>query len=205
MIIDANVYWLPDALFADPEMTQAFLRCVPREYDTHAFADRLPDGRMAIRMEKPLGCENLNYFEGDYALKKQLADMDAAHVDKAVMKLPGCQEWLTLELCRAFNNAAAKHAKESNGRLIPLAVIPPYGEQDCLDELDRCVHELHMHGVQMSASSSHPPRPHMPAMRTAATASAPKNPCAQRGRRTSTPSTSILSPNSRSALNGAVA
>lgn len=151
MIIDANVYWLPDALFTDPKVTQAFLRCVPREYDTHAFAERLPDGRMAIRIEKPLGCENLNYFEGDYALEKQLADMDAAHVDKAVMKLPGCQEWLTLEMCRAFNDAAAKHSKKSHGRLIPLAVIPPYGEQDCLDELERCVHELHMHGVQMSA------------------------------------------------------
>lgn len=151
MIIDANLYWLPDQLFSDPEMTQAFLRCLPQAYDTFAFASRDADGRLQIRIEKPLGYENLNYYEGDYALEKQLKDMDAAHVDKAVMKLPGCQEWLTLEMCRVFNDAAALHARESRGRLIPLAVIPPYGDQECLDELDRCVSQLHMHGVQLSA------------------------------------------------------
>lgn len=151
MIIDANVYWLPDELFSDTEITNAFLRGIPRSYDVHAFAGRTDDSGMEIRIEKPLGCENLNYFQNDYAMEKQLKDMDAAGVDKAVMKLPGCQEWLSLELCRVFNDAAAKHAAESGGRLLALAVVPPFGDEDCLRELDRCIDKLHMHGVQMSA------------------------------------------------------
>ena len=151
MTIDANVYWLPDELFSDQSVLDAFVRSVPREYDVHAISYINDAGDRAIRIEKPLGSENLNYFASDYQLEKQLADMDAAGVDKAVMKLPGCQEWLTLELCRAFNDAAAKHAKESGGRMKALAVVPPFGDDACTAELDRCVKELGMTGVQMSA------------------------------------------------------
>ena len=44
MVIDANVYWLPEELFTDPEIREAFLRCVPREYDVHAFAEETENG-----------------------------------------------------------------------------------------------------------------------------------------------------------------
>lgn len=149
--IDANVYWLPRELFTDPEMKDAFIRCVPAEYDVHAFYEHDDINGGSFRIEKPLGCENLNYFEKDYELEKQLSDMDEAGVDKAIMKLPGCQEWLDLELCKKMNDAAAAHAAKSGGRLIPMAVVPPCGDESTLKELERCVKELHMHGVQMSA------------------------------------------------------
>ena len=151
MTIDANVYWLPKELFTDPEIRDAFCRAVPKEYDVHALWEKTEDGQIAFRIEKPLGCANLDYFENDYEMDVQLADMDEAGVDIAVMKLPGCQEWLTLELCRLFNTAAAKHAGESGGRMAALGVVPPYGDEASLKELDRCVNELHMHGVQVSA------------------------------------------------------
>ena len=77
--------------------------------------------------------------------------MDEAGVDKAVMKLPGCQEWMDLDLCRKFNDLASSFSERSGGRMVPLAVVPPYGDQESLDELDRCINELHMHGVQVSA------------------------------------------------------
>lgn len=150
MVIDANVYWLPEELFTDPEIREAFLRCVPREYDVHAFAEETENG-WAFRIEKPLGRANLDYFQKDYDMTRQLADMDEAGVDKAILKLPGCQEWLTLELCRLFNDAAAKHGAKSGGRMQPLAVVPPYGDAACLRELDRCIDELGMRGVQVSA------------------------------------------------------
>lgn len=149
--IDANVYWLPDELFTDPALRDEFIRSVPREYDVFATAYTNEAGDAAIKIEKPAGCENLNYFRSDYFMDKQLADMDAAGVEKAVMKLPGCQEWLSLELCRKFNTAAARHAAESGGRLYALAVVPPFGDDACIAELDRCVNELGMKGVQMSA------------------------------------------------------
>lgn len=150
-MIDANIYWLPAQLFQNKDMTEEFIRCIPKGYDVAAIAERLEDGQMAIRIEKPLGYENLNYFENDYFLEKQLSDMDAAGIEKAVLKLPGCQEWLSLELCQKFNDAAAVHAAKSGGRMAALAVVPPYGDAACLKELDRCIDEWGMKGVQMSA------------------------------------------------------
>lgn len=151
MTIDTNVYWVPKELFTDDAARNALIRTMPKEYDVRAVVYERDGGETAIKIEKPYGCENLNYFANDYELEVQLADMDEAGVDIAVMKLPGLQEWLSLELCRLFNDAAAKHAKESGGRLVALAVVPPYGDEESLAELDRCVNELGMKGVQMSA------------------------------------------------------
>lgn len=77
MVIDANVYWLPEELFTDPDVREAFLRCVPIEYGVRAFAEETENG-WAFRIEKPLGCPNLDYFQNDYAMERQLVDMDAA-------------------------------------------------------------------------------------------------------------------------------
>ncbi len=150
-VIDANVYWIPEELFTDQDLFEAFLRTVPAEYGVRAVGYELDDGRKAIKIEKPFGYDNLNYFQGDYILEHQLKEMDEAGVDQAVMKLPGCQEWMNLDLCRKFNDLASEFAVKSGGRMIPLAVVPPYGDQASLKELDRCIDELHMHGVQISA------------------------------------------------------
>lgn len=150
-VIDANMYWIPESLFTDKEFQQEFLSCFPKEYDVNAELYTLEDGRKAIKIEKPIGCENLNYFQGDYTLKQELEMMDKAGVDMGVMKLPGCQEWLSLSVCKKMNDLASSYAKKSNGRLIPLAVIPPYGDEASLAELDRCVNILGMQGVQVSA------------------------------------------------------
>lgn len=151
MVIDANVYWLPDELFEDEQLRNAFLRCFPREYDVHASAYQKENGEYAIKIEKPQGCENLNYFQNDYKEEHQLSDMQKTGVDQAIMKLPGCQEWLSLELCRKINDAAYLKEKQSNGRFQALAVVPPYGDADAKKELERCIGELNMHGVQVSA------------------------------------------------------
>ena len=151
MVIDANVYWLPEELFTQQETKEAFLRTMPQEYGVRAVYYEREGGECAIKIEKPFGCENLNYFEHDYEMDVQLRDMDTAGVDVAVMKLPGTQEWLSLELCRMCNDAAAAHAAASGGRMVPLAVVPPYGDEGSLRELERCVNELGMKGVQVSA------------------------------------------------------
>ncbi|MGN1276067.1 MAG: amidohydrolase family protein [Floccifex sp.] len=150
-VTDTNVYWLPEQLFTDTGLCNEFIRCIPREYDVHASIYTLEDGRKAIKVEKPKGCENLNYFQGDYQLQKQLEDMKKGGVDYAVMKLPGCQEWLSLEMCKKFNTWAYEFSQQSNGKMIPLAVVPPFDDEECLQELDRCIYELGMKGVQVSA------------------------------------------------------
>ncbi len=151
MIIDANIYWLPNEIFVSEEMTNHFLRVVPREYGVYAYQREKNKNEREFVIEKPEGSENLNYFQGDYDLSVQLENMDQAGVDTGVMKLPGCQEWLDLDLCIQFNNQMAETVKKSKGRFRALAVVPPSGDADTLRELKRCINELHMNGLQLSA------------------------------------------------------
>lgn len=152
MVIDANLYWIPEELFTDDVLQKKFLDCIPAHYGWHASVQKVEgtDKKQFI-IEKPEGYANLNYLQGDYKLDKELEDMDRSGVDRAVMKLPGCQEWLTLDLCRYFNDKAAEHASKSEGRLTPLAVVPPYADPENLKELERCRKELGMKTVQLSA------------------------------------------------------
>ncbi len=150
MIIDANMYWIPEELFTDEGMLEQFLSEVPRGFGYHAYLKE-EDGIRQIVIEKPVGFQCLNYVQGEYVLEKQLADMDEVGVDKGVMKVPCCHEWMSLALCRRFNDGMAAFAEESKGHLIPMAVLPPWGTDACLKELERCKKELHMNGVQMCA------------------------------------------------------
>lgn len=153
MVIDANMYWVPERIFEDDALMKRFLADVPEEFGWYGRCEEVPgaDGKKQVILEKPEGSQNLNYVQGDYILEKQLADMDAAGVEKALLKVPGCHEWLSLEMCRLFNDGMYEHGKRSGGRMIPLAVVPPYGTPESLAELERCHNELGMHAVQVSA------------------------------------------------------
>ncbi|MEI7844859.1 MAG: amidohydrolase family protein [Chloroflexota bacterium] len=151
MIIDANMYWFPEEVFTNQNLMQKFLTGIPETSGIYGYETINEKNQLKqIVIEKPKGSQNLNYAQGDYLLEKQLADMDQAGIDKAVLKLPGCQEWLPLELCKQFNDGMAKHAKHSNGRMTALAVLPPWGTPECIHELERCRYELGMRGVQLS-------------------------------------------------------
>ena len=152
MIIDANMYWMPEELFTDDSYLQEFLRCIPAQYQVRAYLEEMGDtGKKQIIIEKPAGFQNLNYAQGEYTVEKQIEHMDAAGADHAVLKIPCAQEWLTLELCRKFNDGMAEHVKKGKGRFSALSVIPPLGGKESIYELERCVKELGMTGVQMSA------------------------------------------------------
>ncbi len=152
MIIDANLYWFPEEMFSDEALCERFLSEVPRAYGMKAWLKQNPDsGKKQFVIEKPVGSENLNYIEGDYILEKQLADMDEAGVDHAVLKLSCQQEWMGLDMCRYMNDRVAEHAARSGGRMTALGVVPPVADSAVFREIDRCLDELHMHGFQMSA------------------------------------------------------
>ena len=152
MIIDANMYWWPEEMFTDEAYLQEFLRCLPREYGVQGRVEEIGDtGRRQIIVEKPVGYQNLNYAQGEYTVEKQLADLDVAGVDEAVLKIPCAQEWMSLEMCRRFNDGMAEHVKKSNGRLHALAVVPPLSGDAGIRELERCVNDLGFTGVQLSA------------------------------------------------------
>lgn len=152
MIIDANMYWLPEALFTDDKLLKEFLSEIPEEYGWYGYIKEISESNLKqIVLEKPKGFQNLNYIQGEYQLEKQLADLDLSGIEKAVLKLPGCHEWMSLSLCKRFNDGMAEHARESNHRLIPLAVVPPFADDENLKELERCKNELGMTGIQLCA------------------------------------------------------
>lgn len=152
MVIDANMYWMPEELFTSESRLQEFLRCIPTQYNMKAYTEEIGDtGRQQIIIEKPVGYQNLNYAQGEYQVEQQLRDMEEAGVDHAILKTPCAQEWLTLELCRTFNDGMAEHVKKGNGKFSALAVIPPLSGKEGIYELERCVKELGMTGVQLSA------------------------------------------------------
>lgn len=147
MIIDANMYWLPQTVFRDSQIRHAFLRAIPEESDTRIVEAETDK----FIVERPIGYPSLNYERSDYCLDKQLADMETANIAQGVLKLPGCQEWLSLELCRHFNDELAQQVQASNGRLVGLAVVPPFGDEESLAELVRSIETLNLNGVQVSA------------------------------------------------------
>ena len=151
-VIDANLYWFPEELFTDEEAAERFLSEIPVPYGIRGYLKTNPDtGVKQYVIEKPAGSENLNYVQGDYALEKQLADLDRAGVEKAVLKLSCQQEWMSLDMCRRFNDGMAAHVKASGGRMAALGVVPPWGTPAVKKEIDRCLDDLGFGGLQLSA------------------------------------------------------
>lgn len=150
MIIDANVYWFPEEMFTDEALRERLFLDASQAPDT-ACRIMEREGKRQIVVEKPIGCPSVDYIQGDYTLEAMLKALDEAGIDRAVMKVPCLHEWMGLELCRRFNDGMANFASRSGGRLVALGVIPPWGAPEQLAELDRCVNELGMHGIQLCA------------------------------------------------------
>lgn len=92
-VIDANMHWLPEKLFTDETLLDAFVTTVPREYGTRAYVAPVPGkGLRQIIIEQPKGYEVLNYAENQYSATQQIADMDQAGIRQAVLRMPCWQE-----------------------------------------------------------------------------------------------------------------
>ena len=56
MIIDANMHWLPEDLFTNIALRDAFLACVPKEEGELAYLSKMPGSELEqIVIEKPEG------------------------------------------------------------------------------------------------------------------------------------------------------
>ena len=152
MIIDANMHWLPEDLFTNVALRDAFLACVPESEGEHAYVAKLPGSELEqIVIEKPEGHENLNYAENQYDPALRIADMDGAGVDLAVLRIPVWQSWLPLDLCKQVNDLLAAHVAAYPERVRALAVAPPDGTPACLAEVERALEKPGFVGVQMAA------------------------------------------------------
>ena len=149
-VVDINIHHLPEDLFSNPKILNGFLDSAPRGFGEIARVAELEDGRQQLILEKPAGYQNLNYVDGDYSAEAKLAVMDEAGVDYGIMRVPVWQEWLPLDTCREVNDNAADIVKRSNGRLFTTACVPPWGGKENIYELERCVKELGVVGVQLA-------------------------------------------------------
>ncbi|MBO0610112.1 amidohydrolase family protein [Myceligenerans salitolerans] len=149
-VVDINIHHLPEDLFSNEKILNGFLNSAPRGFGEIASVGTADDGKPQLILEKPKGYQNLNYVDGDYSCEAKLAAMDDAGVDYGIMRVPVWQEWLDLETCRAVNDNAAEIVKKSGGRLFSTACVPPWGGKENIYELERCIDELGVVGVQLA-------------------------------------------------------
>mgnify|MGYP002623857586 CR=1 FL=1 len=150
MVIDTCMDHVPERLYDDEEMLNGFLNCISQESGYKAYVGSTAGGARQMILEKPEGLANLNYVDGEYSLKVKLDAMDECGVDAGIIKIPCWQEWLDIKTCRMVNDDAAVMCAESDGRLYALAAVPPWDEEENYKELERCVNELGMCGVQLA-------------------------------------------------------
>ena len=150
-VIDINMHFLPTDLFTNEEVLNGFLYSAPITMGLKAYRGKTPDGaKDQIVLATEDGKDILNYVEGDYTLETKLRAMDEVGVDIALLRMPVWQEWLPLDLCRIVNDQAAEMCRQSEGRLFANAVLPPWGRKEDIYELERCLGELGMVGVQFA-------------------------------------------------------
>ncbi|GAB3161792.1 amidohydrolase family protein [Myceligenerans halotolerans] len=149
-VVDINIHHLPEDLFSNEKIRSGFLNSAPRGFGEIASVGTADDGKPQLILEKPKGYQNLNYVDGDYSAEAKLAAMDDAGVDYGIMRVPVWQEWLDLETCKAVNDNAAEIVKKSGGRLFSTACVPPWGGKENIYELERCIDELGVVGVQLA-------------------------------------------------------
>jgi predicted TIM-barrel fold metal-dependent hydrolase len=152
MIIDINMHALPQGLFQDEALLQAFLRIVPQAYGECAKVVTVPgtDNKQIV-IEKPRGCANLNFSQNSVDVEARLDTMKKAGLDKAILRTPCWQEWLPLDMCRQVNDSMARLVNQHPDKFLAVATIPPWGDKGCLQELERCLDKLGFVGVELAA------------------------------------------------------
>ncbi len=152
MIVDINLSWYPDFFYTDKAFFRECLRTIPRAYGEHLIVEDVPGtDKKQIKLQRPKGYPNLEFPIEAADPEDRIRAMDEGKIDKGIMRWCIWPEWATLEICRRVNDAMAKSVKEHPDRLLGLAIVPPWGDEDCLAELDRCIKKLGFVGVQVEA------------------------------------------------------
>jgi predicted TIM-barrel fold metal-dependent hydrolase len=144
--------WLPENFLSDQKLRNMLLRTVPRGYGDKVRLDTVPGTkRKQVVISKPKGYENLNYTSLHTDSNARMKAMDEVGVDRVLLRLPCWEEWISLEASRKVNSLMAKYVSQHADRMMGLAVAPPWGDEESLDELDRAVKDLHLSGVECAA------------------------------------------------------
>jgi predicted TIM-barrel fold metal-dependent hydrolase len=135
-VIDAHHHWMPRALVDHIE------DYVPESHRV----ERLDSG--LVRMYDAGGVQVMTIEPEHYCTPSvQLADMDATGIDVALLSSSCFPSWMTLRAARLLNDASADLQKAYPDRFVPMAHVPPFGEEGALAELERAGKQLGLRGV----------------------------------------------------------
>ena len=138
-IIDAHHHFIPDKIFTDLETYLPPGLLVERDEKMVKVTE---DGVLKLRAERE------PYSSAAY----QLADMDAAGVDTAILSGSIYQEWMSVAASKVFNREMADLQQQYGNRFVGLAHVPPFGEDGALEELERAIKEYGLKGVCITTS-----------------------------------------------------
>jgi predicted TIM-barrel fold metal-dependent hydrolase len=135
-VVDLHHHWLPRELVDRME-----------DYLIEGFrVERRHDG--AVGVYGPSGVEQLTVDPERWCPPEvQLADMDAAGMDVALLSAACYPSWLSLRAARLLNDAAADLQRAHPTRFVAMAHVPPFGEEGALAELERAARDLGLRGV----------------------------------------------------------
>ncbi len=132
MIIDVHHHWMPGELYYNVEKYLRKGQQVVREGDRY----HVVKGRTTLFSRNP-----------KYTLiEEQIADMDAAGIDMAVLHLSVWQAWTTMRTSPFINDGMAELVAHYPKRFIGLAHVPP-DKRAGIRELERAVSGLGLNGV----------------------------------------------------------
>jgi len=121
------------------------------------------------------------YFEPIWNVDRRLEDMDDHGVDRQVLSLANPPIWRGLDpedalpLTQLANDLVREIADEHPDRFVPIATLP-FATEGYVEELERCLDDLDMRGVQIFSNVDGNPvdsSGHMAVYETAANAGAP--------------------------------
>lgn len=125
------------------EVIDAFTHALPRRFVEEMNAAHEPEELSDVG--------SLSYLT---AVDKRVDVMEELGVDKQVVTLAKPQSWLgidpedAIDLARVANDGIREMATDHPDHFIPVATLP-FLEGEYLDELDRCLDDLGMAGVQI--------------------------------------------------------
>jgi len=156
VIIDINMHWHSPDLFKNKALLKAYMRSFPRGWDMDCELTTLPGtNKPQMIVSEPKGYENLNTTEVTIDPSGRIAAMDKAGVDKAIMRVSCWQAWFNYENSKWINDLMAKAVNEHPDRLLALAAVPPWDDEDAFYELERCIKELGFVGVLCASHYGH--------------------------------------------------
>ena len=152
MIVDIDMHWHPESVFSDKSLLNAYIRSTKAAGQFVELRDIPGTKKQQMVVCQPEGVENLNLADVFVGVEDRLKAMDEAGVDKGILRICCFQQWMNLELLKRVNNLMADYIKQYPGRFLGTAAVPPWGDEESLDELKRCIYDL---GFVAVLSASH--------------------------------------------------